>query len=63
MHRLEDAFPWLLSRDNFVSLKNESDKMMVIDRGTRAGPLVFVFNFHPSNSYTGYRVGVPCKGE
>ena len=63
MHRLEDAFPWLRSRDNFVSLKNEGDKMLVVDRGTSAGPLVFVFNFHTSNSYTGYRVGVPCAGE
>ena len=63
MHRAESAFPWLLSRDNYVSLKHAGDKMLVLDRGTACGPLVFVFNFHPSQSYTGYRIGVPCVGK
>lgn len=43
----------------YVSLKNESDKVVVFER---AG-LLFVFNFHPSNSYTDYRVGVEEAGE
>ena len=24
---------------------------------------MFIFNFHPSASYQGYRIGVPCEGE
>lgn len=63
MHHLEDRFPWLISRDNYVSLKHEGDKMIVFERGTAGGPLVFVFNFHPTNSYTDYRIGVPSAGE
>jgi len=31
----------------YVSLKNEYDKMIVAERGD----LLFIFNFHPSNSY------------
>ena len=40
-------------------MKHESDKVLVFER---AG-LLFVFNFHPSNSYTDYRVGVEEAGE
>jgi 1,4-alpha-glucan branching enzyme len=63
MHGLEDEFPWLLSRDTFVSTKHPDDKVVAFDRWTRAGPLVFVFNFHPTKSFADYRIGVPCGGE
>ena len=63
MLRLEQAFPWLESRDTYVSLKNEGDKVVVFDRGTRNGPLVFIFNMHPTKSFADYRVGVPCAGK
>lgn len=43
----------------YVSLKNETDKVLVYER---AG-LLFVFNFHPTNSFTDYRVGVDDAGE
>jgi 1,4-alpha-glucan branching enzyme len=43
----------------YVSLKNENDKMLVFER---AG-LLFIFNFHPVQSYTDYRVGVEEAGE
>ena len=29
----------------------------------RCGPLVFAFNFHPTQSYTGYRFGVPSPSD
>ena len=41
-----------------MSLKNETDKVLVYER---AG-LLFVFNFHPSISFTDYRVGVEEAG-
>lgn len=50
-------------QDNFVSTKNQGDMVIVYDRGTRCGPLVFAFNLHPTNSYTDYRIAVPCPGE
>jgi len=43
----------------YVSLKNESDKVIVFER---AG-LLFIFNFHPTKSFTDYRVGVEDGGE
>ena len=43
----------------YVSLKNEADKVIVFER---AG-LLFIFNFHPSKSFTDYRVGVEEAGE
>jgi 1,4-alpha-glucan branching enzyme len=43
----------------YVSLKNETDKVLVYER---AG-LLFVFNFHPTSSFTDYRVGVEKPGE
>lgn len=62
MHALEARRPWLESRDQFVSTKNNGDKVLAFDRGTRDGPLVFVFNFAAAASYTDYRVGVPAAG-
>ena len=43
----------------YVSLKNEEDKVIVYER---AG-LLFVFNFHPTKSFTDYRVGIDDAGE
>lgn len=39
-------------------MKHEGDKVIVFER---AG-LLFVFNFHPTNSYTDYRVGIDVAG-
>ncbi|KAG5654624.1 alpha-1,4-glucan branching enzyme [Sphagnurus paluster] len=46
------------SAQAYVSLKNEEDKIIVYER---AG-LLFIFNFHPTKSYTDYRVGVEEAG-
>lgn len=48
-----------LSLQAYVSLKNEADKVVVYER---AG-LLFIFNFHPTKSFTDYRVGVEEPGE
>jgi len=42
----------------FVSRKHETDLVVVYER---AG-IVFAFNFHPSQSYTNYKVGVQIAG-
>jgi len=62
MHALEDRFPWLEARGEFVSTKNNADKVLAFDRETPAGPLLFVFNFNSSASFTDYRLGVPRAG-
>lgn len=58
MEHLEDKYQWLSAPQAYVSLKNEADKVIVFER---AG-LLFVFNFHPSESFTDYRVGVEAAG-
>ncbi|KAH6915121.1 1,4-alpha-glucan branching enzyme [Coprinopsis sp. MPI-PUGE-AT-0042] len=59
MNHMAGKYGWLDSPQAYVSLKHEGDKVIVFER---AG-LLFVFNFHPTNSYTDYRVGVEVAGE
>ncbi|KAJ7590665.1 glycoside hydrolase superfamily [Mycena floridula] len=59
MNHLEEKYGWLSSPQAYVSLKHEVDKVIVFER---AG-LLFIFNFHPTNSFTDYRVGVNEPGE
>lgn len=58
MQWTEQKYGWLHSPQAYVSLKNEQDKVLVFER---AG-LLWIFNFHPSQSFTDYRVGVEQAG-
>lgn len=58
MQWTEEKYGWLHSPQAYVSLKNEQDKVIVFER---AG-LLWIFNFHPSQSFTDYRVGVETPG-
>lgn len=60
MNVTEDKYKWLTNIDSgYVSTKNEGDKVVVFDRAH----CLFIFNFHPTNSYTDYRVGVQRPGQ
>ncbi|CAA9994478.1 unnamed protein product [Nesidiocoris tenuis] len=58
MNNLESQYQWLSADPGFVSWKHEEDKVITFDR---AG-LLFVFNFHPTKSFTDYRVAIDVKG-
>ena len=66
MHHVEMAYSFLQSgqvtfnylKNQYVSLKHEGDKVIVFERGN----LLWIFNFHPINSYTDYRVGTNWPG-
>lgn len=58
MQLTEAKYGWLHSPQAYISLKNETDKVLVFER---AG-LLWIFNFHPTKSYTDYRVGVDVAG-
>lgn len=58
MQNTETKFKWLGAAQAYVSLKHEGDKVISFER---AG-VVFVFNFHPTESYTDYRIGVEEPG-
>jgi len=59
MQHLEEEHHWLSSPQAWISLKHEGDKVVVFERGG----LLFVFNFHSTNSFADYRVGVDVAGE
>ncbi len=59
MNHAEEKYGWLHAVPAYVSLKHEVDKVIVYER---AG-LLFVFNFHPSQSFSDYRVGVEEAGD
>uniref|UniRef100_A0A2K5YH38 Alpha-amylase/branching enzyme C-terminal all beta domain-containing protein n=1 Tax=Mandrillus leucophaeus TaxID=9568 RepID=A0A2K5YH38_MANLE len=57
MNRLEERCGWLSAPQAYVSEKHEGNKIIAFER---AG-LLFIFNFHPSKSYTDYRVGTAFR--
>lgn len=59
MNNTEEHYGWLHADPAYVSLKHEGDKMIVFERAN----LLFIFNFHPTQSFTDYRVGVHDAGE
>jgi 1,4-alpha-glucan branching enzyme len=58
MQLAEEKYGWLSCPQAHISLKHERDKVMVFER---AG-LLWIFNFHPTESFTDYRVGVEEAG-
>ncbi|KAL5706187.1 1,4-alpha-glucan branching enzyme [Ranunculus cassubicifolius] len=59
INSLDDKFSFLASTKQIVSSSSEKDKVIVFERGD----LVFVFNFHPENTYDGYKVGCDLPGK
>eukprot|EP00257_Ricinus_communis_P016703 XP_015574958.2 LOW QUALITY PROTEIN: 1,4-alpha-glucan-branching enzyme, chloroplastic/amyloplastic [Ricinus communis] len=59
MNLLDEKHSFLSSTKQIVSSTNEEDKAIVFERGD----LVFVFNFHPENTYDGYKVGCDLPGK
>lgn len=58
MQHCEMENKWLNTPQAYVSLKHEVDKVIAFERNG----LLFVFNFHPTNSFTDYRIGVDQAG-
>uniref|UniRef100_A0A672SXS7 1,4-alpha-glucan branching enzyme n=1 Tax=Sinocyclocheilus grahami TaxID=75366 RepID=A0A672SXS7_SINGR len=52
MNRTEDKYGWLAASPAYISVKHEGDKVIVFERAN----VIFIFNFHPTNSYSNYRV-------
>lgn len=58
MNLLEEKYGWLHTPQAYISLKNESDRLLAFERGG----LLWIFNFSPTNSYTDYRIGIEAPG-
>lgn len=60
MHALEEEHPFCRAQvHQYVVASNEGDKLIVVEKGDR---LLFVFNFHHSQSLTDYRIGTYWGG-
>lgn len=59
MNKTESIYGWLSADPGYTSTRDEGDKIIVFER---AG-CIFVFNFHPSKSYSDYKVGVGASGK
>ncbi|EIE25420.1 starch branching enzyme [Coccomyxa subellipsoidea C-169] len=55
---LDSQHNFLSSTHQLVSYADDAEQVIVAERG----PLLFVFNFSPFNSYEGYKVGTPEPG-
>lgn len=58
MNALEERFHWLTSPREYVSRKNEGDKVIIFERAR----LLYVFNFHPTQSFADYKIGSHLPG-
>ncbi|XP_026098431.1 1,4-alpha-glucan-branching enzyme-like, partial [Carassius auratus] len=59
MNLTEDKYGWLAAGQAAVTTLNQTDKVIVFERSN----LLFIFNFHPCNSYIDYRVAVEHAGK
>lgn len=57
MNQLEAKHGWLHAPQAYISLKNDTDKLVVFERGG----LVFIFNFS-AQSFADYRIGIDVPG-
>lgn len=53
MNYWEKIFGVMMHGHEYVTLKNEKDKMIVFERGE----LIYIFNFHTHNSYEDFLIG------
>jgi len=58
MMALDEEFNFVSSNKQYISLTSETEKLIVFERAD----LVFVFNFHPTRTYTGLKVGCETPG-
>ncbi|XP_009143587.1 1,4-alpha-glucan-branching enzyme 2-1, chloroplastic/amyloplastic [Brassica rapa] len=59
MQHLEEKYGFMTSEHQYISRKDEGDRVIVFEKGN----LVFVFNFHWTNSYSDYRIGCSVPGK
>lgn len=59
MQHLEERYGFMISEHQYISRKNEGDRVIIFERDN----LVFVFNFHWTNSYSDYKVGCLKPGK
>ena len=59
MNHVEIQFGCKISQHQYVSLAHEADKIIVFEKGD----LLFVFNFHPNQSFENYEIGTKWSSD
>lgn len=59
MNYWESVFGSNLKPHEYVTLTNEEDKILAFEKGE----LVYIFNFHPNNSYKDYLIGTHWRSD
>ena len=59
MNYWESVFGSNIKPHEYVTLTNEMDKVIAFEKGE----LVYIFNFHPSNSYSDYQIGTHWRSD
>jgi 1,4-alpha-glucan branching enzyme len=59
MTHWEGIFGTMVKTHQFVTIQDDVDKVVVYERGE----LLYVFNFHPVNSYTDYLIGTHWRSD
>ena len=53
MNEMEILFGSMIKEHQYISTQSEMDKVIIFEKGD----LLFIFNFHPTNSYQDYPIG------
>lgn len=59
MNHCENKYGWLSAAPGYVSWKHQQDKIIAFERAN----CLFIFNFHPNQSFPDYKIGVELGGE
>ena len=59
MNNLDDVYEILNANHQYITLMHEKDKIIAFEKGD----LLFIFNFHPYQSFEHYRIGTNWASE
>jgi 1,4-alpha-glucan branching enzyme len=59
MNHLDDVYGILTANHQYITLMHEKDKIIAFEKGD----LLFIFNFHPYQSFEHYRIGTKWASE
>ena len=59
MNNLDEIYGILTANHQYITLMHEKDKIIAFEKGD----LLFIFNFHPHQSFEHYRIGTKWASE
>lgn len=56
---MEIIFKSMCKPHQYISSQHEGDKVIVYEKGD----LIYIFNFHPTQSFENYKIGTPYESD